>query len=259
MEFQNKVAVVTGAGKGIGRATARLFAEKGASVVVVDLDDSAGKAVVSEIESSGGNAVFVKADVAKAADVQNIPQAAVKAFGGIDILHNNAGIQHYGNVVSTPEEEWDFVLGVNLKSVFLCAKYCIPEMKKRGGGAIINTASVQSFACQPNVAPYTTSKAGILALTRSIAVDFAKDNIRCNAICPGSVDTPMLRFAANDLATPEKSPDDLIKEWGKFHPVGRVGRPEEVAELVLFLASDRAPFITGSAYLIDGGLLSTFF
>lgn len=259
MEFKNKVAVITGGGMGIGEATARAFAERGAAVVIVDIDEEKSDAVAKDIRENGGEAISVKADVSSAAAVREIPKAAVKAFGGIDILHNNAGIQHYGNVVSTPEEEWDHVLGVNLKSIFLCAKYCIPEMQKRGGGAIINTASVQSFACQPNVAPYTTSKAGILALTRSIAVDFAKDNIRSNAICPGSVDTPMLRFAANDLSTPEKSPDDLIKEWGNFHPVGRVGEASEVAELVLFLASDRAPFITGSAYVIDGGLLSTFF
>jgi NAD(P)-dependent dehydrogenase (short-subunit alcohol dehydrogenase family) len=209
MEFSNKVVVVTGGSVGIGQSCAHAFAAEGASVVIVDIDEKNGAKTVRDIEENGGQAIFVKADVSQSAEVQEIPDAAVKAFGGIDVLHNNAGIQHYGNVVSTPEEEWEYVLGVNLKSVFLCSKYCIPEIKKRGGGAIVNTASVQSFACQPNVAPYTTSKAGILALTRSMAVDFAKDNIRVNAICPGSVDTPMLRFAANDLATAEKSPDGL--------------------------------------------------
>lgn len=260
MEFKDKTAVVTGGAMGIGEASALGFAREGAAVVVVDINEEAGQRVVSAIRQNGGKAIFLKADVSKAEQVQKIPETAVQAFGGIDILFNNAGIQHYGTVVTTPEAEWDHVLGINLKSVFLCSKYCIPEMQKRGGGAIVNTASVQSFACQPNVAPYTTSKAGVLALTRSIAVDFAKHNIRCNAICPGSVDTPMLRGAARQAAAQSGEDEDaIIRKWGKFHPLGRVGTKEEVAELVLFLASHRAAFITGAAYLIDGGLTSTFF
>lgn len=259
MEFKNKVAVVTGGSKGIGESTAKAFSAQGAAVVVVDIDEEMGNQLVETLSKNGGKAIFVKADVSKATEVEEIPKAAVAAFGGIDILYNNAGIQHYGNVVTTPEDEWDYVMGVNLKSIYLCSKYCIPEMIKRGGGAIVNTASVQSFACQPDVAPYTTSKAGILALTRSIAVDFAKENIRANAVCPGSIKTPMLQYAADNLATPEKTPDDLFKEWGSFHPLGRVGEAPEVAELVLFLAGPRSSFITGAAYIIDGGLMSTFF
>lgn len=260
MEFKNKTVIITGGAKGIGEASAIGFAENGANVVIVDTDDIAGNAVVEKIQASGGNAIFVQADVSDSSQVQEIPAAAVKSFGGVDILHNNAGIQHYGTVVTTPEEEWDRVLGINLKSIFLCSKYCIPEMQKRGGGAIVNTASVQSFACQPNVAPYTVSKTGILALTKSIAVDFAKDNIRANAVCPGSVDTPMLRASAKEAAEQSgKSENAIVQSWGKFHPLGRVATKEEVAELVLFLASDRASFITGASYLVDGGLTSTFF
>jgi NAD(P)-dependent dehydrogenase (short-subunit alcohol dehydrogenase family) len=258
MEFENKIAIVTGGSMGIGEASAKAFAAEGASVVLVDIDADNGNRVAGEINNTGGKAVFLKADVSNSKEVKKIPEAAIKTFGGIDILHNNAGIQHYGTVASTPEEEWDRVLGINLKSIYLCAHYCIPEMMKRGGGTIVNTASVQSFACQPNVASYTTSKAGILALTRSIAVDFAAHNIRANAVCPGSVDTPMLRWAAN-LASNGKNVDELINEWGKHHPIGRVAKPEEVAQVVLFLAGPRSSFVTGSAYMVDGGLLAKFF
>lgn len=259
-EFSGKVAIITGAGAGIGAASAVAFAREGAAVVVVDIDEQAGNRVVQQIRSAGGEAICVQADVSDSAAVQQVPPATVAAFGGIDILHNNAGIQHYGTVVTTSEEDWDRVLGINLKSYYLFAKYCVPEMEKRGGGAIVNTSSVQAEACQQNVAAYAASKAGILALTRSMGVDLASKNIRANAVCPGSVDTPMLRWAA-DYLIPGDAPDKVEKaivDWGAKHPIGRVARAEEIAEVVLFLASDRASFVTGAALRVDGGLLAKF-
>jgi NAD(P)-dependent dehydrogenase (short-subunit alcohol dehydrogenase family) len=255
MEFINKVAVVTGGAVGIGRASAIAFSQRGAAVSVVDIDQSNGERTVRDIDTGGGKALFINADVSKSDDVKRMVQTTVEAFGGIDIVHNNAGIQRYGTAESTSEDEWDEVLRVNLKSVFLVSKYCIPEIKKRGGGAIVNTSSVQAFASQQNVAAYSATKAAIVGLTKSMAVDFAPYKIRVNAVCPGSVDTPMLRWAADYLYNERKS-DDVVSEWGKYHALNRVAQPEEVAEVVLFLAGRGASFVTGAAYLVDGGMLA---
>jgi NAD(P)-dependent dehydrogenase (short-subunit alcohol dehydrogenase family) len=253
MEYAGKVAIITGGGKGIGRATALAFAREGATVAIVELDAAAGEAVAAEIGERGR---FIPADVTRAADAERAVAETVAAFGGVDVLHNNAGIQHYGDALETTEEEWDRVLSVNLKSMFLMAKYAIPAMIARGGGAIVNTASVQSYANQPRVCPYAASKAGVLGLTRSLAIDFAKNNIRVTAVCPGSIDTPMLHYAAETLVGGDAK--SVIRGWGEQVLAGRVGRPEEIAEVVLFLASPRASYITGSAHIVDGGMMAGF-
>lgn len=252
MRFEGKVALVTGAATGIGGATAVAFAAEGASVVLSDVNQSALDERTREIQSAGGQAIAVLADASKAADAQRTVNEAVAAFGGIDYLVASAGIQTYGTAVDTDEDTWDRTLAVNAKGVYLAAKYCIPEMVKRGGGAIVNVASVQGLFSQPNVAAYSASKGAVIAMTRTMAIDHAGDNIRANSICPGSIETPLLRFAAEQMQ-PE-DPDGAIKEWGGLHVLGRVGQPEEMAQVALFLVSDAASFITGAAIVADGGL-----
>ncbi len=256
MEFAGKVAVVTGVAQGIGAATARAFAREGARVAVVDRDTAAGRARADELAGEDGRAIFVGADVASTDDARRIAREAVAAFGGVDALVNNAGIQTYGTVEEMAEEEWDRTLAVNLKGVFLVSKWIVPEIRRRGGGAIVNVASVQGLATQPAVAAYAASKGGVLALTRSMALDYAREKIRVNAVCPGSVDTPMLRASA-DLFGGE-DPEGALRDWGALHAMGRIARPEEVAEMILFLAGPRASFCTGGAYLVDGGMLASY-
>ena len=252
MRFEGKVAVVTGAATGIGGATAVAFGAEGASVVLSDVNESALDERVREIQLAGGQAIAVVADASQAADAQRTANEAVAAFGGIDYLVASAGIQTYGTAVDTDEDTWDRTLAVNAKGVYLAAKYCIPEMVKRGGGAIVNVASVQGLFSQPNVAAYSASKGAVIAMTRTMAIDHAGDNIRANSICPGSIETPLLRFAAEQMQ-PE-DPEGAIKEWGGLHVLGRVGQPEEMAQVALFLCSEAASFITGAAIVADGGL-----
>ena len=253
--FKDKIIIITGAGKGIGQAAALAFAREGGSVAVADISEADGQETVNQIQAADGDAIFVQCDVSQTEDVQRLVKETVAAFGGVDILHNNAGVVRYGTVVELSEEDWDYQLNINLKSAFLTCKYAIPEMIKRGGGAIVNTASVQAFASQKTVAAYSASKGGIVSFTTTVALDHAADNIRCNCIAPGSIHTPMLDMAAN-LFEPE-NPAQAIVDWGKLHPIGRVGRPEEAVNLILFLASDDASFCTGGCYRVDGGLLAT--
>ena len=246
MSAHPRIAVITGAAKGIGHACAQRFARAGESVALLDVDDAAGEVA----RAIGERAIFVRCDVSSSREVDAAFDAIEKRFGPqLDILVNNAGIQHYGTVTDTPESEWDRVLAINLKSAFLCAKRAIPLMQKRGKGVVINVASVQAFVSQNNVAPYTTSKTALLGLTRSIAVDYAPQ-IRCVAVCPGSVDTPMLRGAIAQSPNPQEVFDECVQ----MHPAKRVGTPEEIAELIFYLASDSAGFITGQPIRIDGGL-----
>ena len=245
MRFKSDVAIVTGAAKGIGQATARAFLVEGARVGLVDVDDSARKIV----EAHPGRAQFVRCDVSQSAQVAEAFSSLRKELGDASILVNNAGIQHYGTVTETSDEDWDRVLGINLKSAFLCAKHAIPQMLACGKGVVINLASVQAFVSQKRVAPYTTSKTALLGLTRSIAVDYAP-KVRCVAVCPGTVDTPMLRNALKE----SPDPDAVYQECVDMHPVKRVATAEEIAKLILYLCSDAAAFITGQPIRIDGGL-----
>jgi NAD(P)-dependent dehydrogenase (short-subunit alcohol dehydrogenase family) len=248
-EFTGKVALVTGAAMGIGAAVATLFAERGAKVVLVDRAEKEVKKLASKL----GKKLTVHAiitDVSQADEVERAVKEAVKIFGRLDIVSNNAGIQRYGTVETTLEHEWDEVMNVNLKSVYLVCHYAMPYLRKRKG-AVVNMASVQSFATQQNVAAYTTSKHALIGLTRSMALDFAKDGVRVNAVAPGTVDTPMLHWAVSL----DPNPAALMKVVNDMHPLRRIAKPKEIAEVVAFLASDRASFITGATVVADGGLL----
>ena len=253
----NKIAIVTGGAHGIGAAAVLAFARDGYSVAIADIDEKAAESVKSRSVALPGAVTFIYADISRADDARDVVRNAVSAFGGIDVIFNNAGIQpagSYKRAEDLDEEMWDRVMDVNVKGCFLLSKYGIPEMRKRGGGVIINNASVQGLQSQTLVPAYAASKGAVLSLTRNLALDYAADNIRAVAICPGSVDTPMLRASAAH-ALPDQV-DATLSEWGRKHPLGRIARPEEIAEVVVFLASDKASFITGEYVCIDGGLMA---
>jgi NAD(P)-dependent dehydrogenase (short-subunit alcohol dehydrogenase family) len=249
-EFAGKVAVVTGGAMGIGEAVARLLAERGAQVAIIDREVEAAMSVADAIIAAGGEAVALHADVTVGAEVARAIDSAIARFGRLDVVSNNAGIQRYGDAVSTSDDAWDAVLDTNLKSAYIVCREAMPHLV-RARGAIVNMASVQSFATQRNVLAYTSAKHGLIGLTRSVALDGAAAGVRCNAVAPGSVDTPMLR---NALAL-DPDPAGLMRAVIAMHPLGRIATPREVAEAVTFLASDRAAFITGTTLTVDGGLL----
>lgn len=253
-DLAGKVAIVTGA-LGIGQAAARKLAEDGASVVVCSDRENQVNEVVTALREEHLEVRGLQADVTSSADTRRLVGFAVESYGGVDVLVNAAGVQRYGTVVDTDESVWDEVLGVNLKGIYLVSKRAIPEMSKRGSGSIVNVSSVQAFASQKGVAAYTASKGGVNALTRAMALDHAHDNIRVNAVCPASVDTPMLRWSA-DLFKGEKTVEETLEGFGKMHPLGRVARAEEVAAVIAFLAGPEASFVTGGEYKVDGGMLA---
>lgn len=254
--FDGKVVIVTGGAHGIGKATALEFAREGARVTIADINEEAGNATASQLNELGPGGLLVLADLANSTECHRVVTDTVAAFGGVDILFNNVGIQApdaYFNVEDTSEALWDRIVGVNLKSYFLMSKYTIPEIRKRGGGAIINTASVQGLQSQKLVPSYAASKGGILSLTRQMSLDYAEENIRVLAVCPGTIDTQMVRAAAEH--EPGNS-DENVRRWGSMHPLGRTGSPQEIANVVLFLASDKASFMTGEYVLVDGGYMA---
>ena len=254
--FDGKIVIVTGGAHGIGKATALEFAKEGAQVAIADVNEEAGRRVESELNKLGPGGLLVVADVARSAECSRVVAETAQAFGGVDVLFNNVGIQtpdSYKNVEDTPEDLWDRIIDVNLKSYFLMSKFAIPEMRKRGGGAIINTASVQGLQSQNLVPAYAASKGGVLSLTRQMALDYAGQNIRVLAVCPGTIDTEMVRTVAR---LEGGDTDSIVADWGKGHPIGRVGLGVDVANVVLFLASDKASFMTGEYVNVDGGFMA---
>ena len=253
--FEGKVALITGGATGIGFGGARALALEGAHSIMFGPDQAALDAAVQRLQGEGLQGHAVRGDVSKAEDVAALVEETKTRFGRIDFIVNSAAIQPYGTVVTMDEAEWDRVLAVNLKGIYLTGHYAIPAMRANGGGAIVNVASVQGIACQTNVAAYVASKGATLALTRAMALDHAKDGIRVNAVCPGSVDTPMLRFAASENKG-DSSEDAVIEQWGRAHPLGRVGRPDEIGAMIAFLCGPSSSFCTGAEFKVDGGLLA---
>lgn len=256
MDFQGKVAFVTGGSKGIGFGAARRFAQGGASVVVIARGSAQEAAELIRRETGNENVLGISATVSDNGQMEAAIRQTVEAFGGIDILVNSAGVQRYGTVVETEEATWNEVFDTNVKGMYLAARHAIPEMRKRGGGAIVNVSSVQAYVALTGSAAYVASKGAINSLTRAMALDHASEGIRVNSVCPGSIDTPMLRWAADQFKG-DQTQDEMIESWGRMHPIGRVGTMEECAELIAFLCSDKAGFITGGDYKIDGGLLAS--
>jgi NAD(P)-dependent dehydrogenase (short-subunit alcohol dehydrogenase family) len=246
-----KVALITGAASGIGRAAALLFAREGAAAVITDINPL-GQRVAEEIIRNGGRAVFEHADVTRPADCQRVVERTLRELGTINVLFNNAGIMRRASVVELTEADWDRVMAVNVKSIFLMSRQVVPIMVKAGGGSIINTASGWGLAGGPRAAVYCASKGAVVLLTKAMAVDHGPQKIRVNCICPGDTDTGMLRNEAQQLGTRE----DVFLADSARRPLGRIGRPEEIARAALYLASDASSFVTGTALVVDGGGLA---
>lgn len=250
MNQQSKVAIITGAGSGLGQAAALKLSANGVHIAVVDISETAGKETVSLIEAKGGKAIFIAADVSQAPQVENFVQQTVKVFGKIDMFFNNAGISGPGlKLADHTIEQFDQIVNINLRGAFYGIKYVIPEMLKTGGGSIVNTASTAGVVGVQSVGPYAATKHGIIGLTRTAAIEYGKDNIRVNAIAPGTIETPMVaEFGRQNPETMKATVDSI--------PSGRLGRPEEIANLVAFLLGDEAPYINGAVYSIDGAVTS---
>jgi NAD(P)-dependent dehydrogenase (short-subunit alcohol dehydrogenase family) len=253
-EFTGKVVLVTGT-TGIGRAIAKRFAAGGAKVVACGIDPAANQELVREAAEFGTNFHVEAGDVSDPESVQSVVAKTVERFGGLDIIANAAAIHPFGSAVETDPQTWGRCMAINIGGVYLTAHFGIPEMKKRGGGVIINLASVQGYACQKGVAAYAATKGAIHSLTRALALDHAKDKIRVNSISPGSIRTPMLAVSAKHFS-PDLPLEEVFARFGSGHPLGRIGTPEEVAEMAAFLASSKAAFCTGGDYLVDGGLIA---
>lgn len=250
-EFQNKIVLVTGAATGIGRAAALAFARAGATVVISDVNDQEAQITLTQIVKEDGKAQFIHCDVTSSEQVQSMVQKIVQQFGRLDHAYNNAGIE--GESASTAEcteANWDKVIATNLKSIWLCMKYQIPQMLKQGGGSIVNCASVAGLVGFPSMPAYVASKHGIVGLTKTAALECVKQNIRINAVCPGAILTPMLERIAHG------GEQEAIKQFSAIEPMARLGKPEEIADAVLWLSSDMASFVTGQALAVDGGLVS---
>jgi meso-butanediol dehydrogenase / (S,S)-butanediol dehydrogenase / diacetyl reductase len=255
MRLARKVALITGAGAGIGRATALLFAEEGAKVVVQDVKAAAAEETVRLIMKAGGEAVAVGGDVAARVDAEAMVKKAVEAYGRLDVLFNNAGIWRGGTLLDISEEDWDRTMDVNVKGIYLVSRYAVQQMMRQDGGSIINAASVAALRGSPMSAAYNASKGAVLLLTKCMALDFGRYGIRVNCTCPGVIETQM----ADELLTYRSLGDDdrkqaLLETYEERHASGRLGRPEEVAKVVLFLASDESSFVSGAAWPVDGGL-----
>lgn len=247
--FAGKVAFVTGAGMGIGEAVAQRFGTEGAAVACVDFNAEAAQRTAAGLDK----ALALSVDVRDADAVKAAIDRTVDEFGGLDVVASVAGLARYGTAEELTEDDWDAVMDTNAKGPFLVAKYAIPHLRSRGGGAIVNMASVQAFGSQQTVVAYAASKGAVVSMTKTLALDHARDNIRVNCICPGSVETPMLHQSADTFHSGADK-QEIFAEWGHLHPLGRVIQPTEVAALACFLASDEAAAITGAPYLIDGGL-----
>jgi NAD(P)-dependent dehydrogenase (short-subunit alcohol dehydrogenase family) len=250
MRLKDKVAIVTGTARGIGEAIVILFAREGARVVAVDKRQDEGGEVVKRIREEGGEAIFTCVDITQESQIKAMVETAVKTYGTVNVLVNNAGTFALNKVHETTNEQWDLVMNTDLRGYFWCSKYVIPHMKKSGGGSIIMTSSVDGLVAEPDLPVYCAAKAGILGLVRAMALDYGPDNIRVNAICPGVIDTPLNIEYFGSLPDPEKA----RKEFGAVHALGRLGTPMEMAYCFLFLASDESSFVTGSSFVADGGM-----
>ncbi|MGD0423664.1 MAG: glucose 1-dehydrogenase [Candidatus Bathyarchaeia archaeon] len=245
----DKVAIITGAGSGFGRSSALLFADEGAKVALVDIDESSGLETLRMITEKDGDALFLKSDVTRAQEAETMVKRTVDKYGKVNVLMNNVGVWLMGSVTELTEEVWDKVMDINLKSVFLCSKYVIPELIKAGGGSIINLSSIMGKVGFPSDSVYCASKAGVILLTKVMALDYGQYNIRVNAICPGDCDTPMVQRYLKS----QKNPEVTLKAMEEVYPFKRLGRPIEVAYAALYLASDESSFTTGSELMVDGG------